>query len=75
MTEFNPSAAWAAGSMVSSTADLDRFFTALLVGKLLPPTQQRQMFDSKVVPDGKWTPNSTYGLGMSSVKPSCGTTV
>ncbi|MFI6499458.1 serine hydrolase domain-containing protein [Nonomuraea typhae] len=75
VTEMNPSAGWAAGDIVSSTADLDRFFTALLEGKLLPQAQQRAMFATTVVPEGRWTPGSSYGLGMSSVKLSCGTTV
>ncbi|MFB4273451.1 serine hydrolase domain-containing protein [Nonomuraea sp. GTA35] len=75
VTELNPSAGGAAGDMVSTAADLDRFFTALLKGRLLPQAQQRQMFTTNPVPEGKWTPNTTYGLGMSSVKLSCGTTV
>ncbi|MEU1390896.1 MULTISPECIES: serine hydrolase domain-containing protein [unclassified Nonomuraea] len=75
VTELNPSAGWAAGNIISTAADLDRFFTALLKGRLLPQAQQRQMFAANPVPDGKWIPNTTYGLGMSSVKLSCGTTV
>ncbi|TMR88883.1 serine hydrolase domain-containing protein [Nonomuraea basaltis] len=75
VTELNASAGWAAGNMVSTAADLDRFFTTLLKGRLLPKAQQRQMFATIPVPEGKWIPNTTYGLGMSSVKLSCGTTV
>ncbi|MFE0152296.1 serine hydrolase domain-containing protein [Nonomuraea sp. NPDC059007] len=75
VTELNPSAGWAAGDIVSTAADLDRFFTALLKGRLLPPAQHRQMFATNVVPDGKWIPNTTYGFGVASVKLSCGTTV
>ncbi|MFI7057046.1 serine hydrolase domain-containing protein [Streptosporangium canum] len=75
VTELNPSAGWAAGNMVSTAADLDRFFTALLKGRLLPQAQQREMFATNPVPEGKWIPDTTYGLGMSSVKLSCGATV
>ncbi len=35
VTDLDPSAAWAA-AMVSTPSDLNRFLTALLVGKLLP---------------------------------------
>lgn len=75
VTELNPSLGWAAGNMVSTAADLDRFFTALLEGRLLHEAQQRKMFATNPVPKGKWIPNTTYGLGMSSVKLSCGATV
>ncbi|MEV4896190.1 serine hydrolase domain-containing protein [Nonomuraea sp. NPDC055795] len=75
VTELNPSAGWAVGDMVSTAADLDRFFTALLKGRLLPQAQHRQMFATSVVPEGKWIPNTTYGFGVASVKLSCGATV
>ncbi|MGW1490827.1 serine hydrolase domain-containing protein [Streptomyces sp. NPDC002402] len=63
---------WAqsAGAMISSTRDLDTFFSALLKGRLLPApllTQMRQ-----------WVPvNSTqgYGLGLRRRDLSCGVSV
>ena len=39
ITAWNPSVAGSAGAVVSTTADLDRFLTALFGGKLLPPTE------------------------------------
>lgn len=33
--------AWAEGGMISNAPELDRFFTALMNGRLLPPAQQR----------------------------------
>ncbi|MEU1420168.1 serine hydrolase domain-containing protein [Kitasatospora sp. NPDC005751] len=42
---------WAEGGMVSSAADLDRFMTALLRGRLLPPAQQAELFDVPDVPN------------------------
>ncbi|MFE6056689.1 serine hydrolase domain-containing protein [Kitasatospora sp. NPDC056446] len=39
---------WAEGGMVSSAADLERFFDALFRGRLLPPAQQAEVF---AVPD------------------------
>ncbi|MDT0464323.1 serine hydrolase domain-containing protein [Streptomyces gibsoniae] len=42
---------WAEGGMISSAADLDRFFTALFRGRLLPPAQQRLLFTVPDVPN------------------------
>ncbi|MFE1381505.1 serine hydrolase domain-containing protein [Streptomyces sp. NPDC058740] len=36
---------WAEGGVISTAADLDRFLTALFRGRLLPPAQQRLVFD------------------------------
>ncbi|MGW2642923.1 serine hydrolase domain-containing protein [Streptomyces sp. NPDC001348] len=36
---------WAEGGMVSTAADLDRFITALFRGRLLPPAQQKLVFE------------------------------
>ncbi|GAA1455918.1 beta-lactamase family protein [Nocardiopsis exhalans] len=77
VTELNASAAWAAGGMVSSTTDLNHFFAALLRGDLLPPAQQARMFTTAPTPEGKWLPipDTTYGLGMSSLTLAGGDTV
>ncbi|WP_328682585.1 beta-lactamase family protein [Streptomyces sp. NBC_00322] len=63
---------WAqsAGAMISSTRDLDTFFSALLKGRLLPATLLTQM--------QQWVPvNSTqgYGLGLRRRDLSCGVSV
>ncbi|WP_406202017.1 beta-lactamase family protein [Kitasatospora sp. NBC_01560] len=42
---------WAEGGMISSAADLDRFMTALLRGRLLPPAQQAELFRVPDVPN------------------------
>jgi D-alanyl-D-alanine carboxypeptidase len=42
-TIYNPSFAWAAGSLISTFADLARFFRALLGGRLLPPRLLAEM--------------------------------
>ncbi|GAA1023331.1 D-alanyl-D-alanine carboxypeptidase [Acrocarpospora pleiomorpha] len=73
VTELNTSPFWAAGGMISTAGDLNRFFGALLGGRLLPPAQQREMFT--MVPTKDWLPDTTYGLGVSTVKLPCGTTV
>jgi D-alanyl-D-alanine carboxypeptidase len=42
-TIYNPSLAWAAGALISTFADLARFFRALLGGWLLPPRLLAEM--------------------------------
>ncbi len=57
-TTMNPSLFGASGEMISTTHDLDRFMTALLGGKLLPPYLLQQM-KTPGVEDGH------YGLGLA----------
>ncbi|MEV6951112.1 serine hydrolase domain-containing protein [Streptomyces sp. NPDC051183] len=67
-TEIDPSAAWAAGQMISTNSDLNRFFTALLAGGLLSPAQLAEM--RTTVPIGNT--GAGYGLGLMSRPLSCG---
>ncbi|MFE7530202.1 serine hydrolase domain-containing protein [Kitasatospora sp. NPDC057542] len=68
-TELDPSAGWAAGQMISTNADLDRFFTELLIpDRLLPAAQLAQM--RTTVPVGDTGIGS--GLGIFSRPLSCG---
>ncbi|MGW7416038.1 serine hydrolase domain-containing protein [Streptomyces sp. NPDC054863] len=46
VTVMNPSEAGCAGEIISTTADLDRFFTALFSGKLLQEPQFKEMTDA-----------------------------
>ncbi|MFE4755314.1 serine hydrolase domain-containing protein [Streptomyces mirabilis] len=70
-TEWDPSWAWAAGQMVSTNSDLNRFFSALLAGRLLPKAQLEQM--RTTVPAGYPFPaGARYGLGLVSTPLSCG---
>ncbi|MFC4070379.1 serine hydrolase domain-containing protein [Actinoplanes subglobosus] len=55
-TDLNPSMAWSAGEIVSTTADLNRFYRALLSGRLLRRAQLAEM----LTPFG----DSGYGLGI-----------
>ncbi|WP_051779016.1 serine hydrolase domain-containing protein [Streptomyces sp. NRRL S-241] len=75
VTELNTTFAWAAGGMVSTTRDLNRFFGELLGGRLLPPAEQREMFAVRPTPEGKWIPHTSYGLGISSIEVAPGVTV
>jgi D-alanyl-D-alanine carboxypeptidase len=72
---MNPSTAWAAGGMVSTAGDLNRFFSALLGGRLLPPDQQREMFITVSTDGAGWIPDTRYGLGVFSQTLPCGVTV
>jgi D-alanyl-D-alanine carboxypeptidase len=59
LSVLSPTAAWAAGGMVSTTDDVARFFRALLEGRLLRADLLREM--EATVPIG---PADAYGLGL-----------
>ncbi|MER6948811.1 serine hydrolase domain-containing protein [Nonomuraea sp. NPDC000554] len=65
VTRFNPTLTGAAGEIISTTADLNRFFRALLGGKLLKPAQLKEMKDPGAA--------GGYGLGLEVVPLPCGT--
>ncbi|RDG37470.1 serine hydrolase domain-containing protein [Streptomyces corynorhini] len=65
-----PSWGWAAGAMVSTNSDMNRFFTALLGGKLLGAAQLAEM--KTTVPAEDPTPGARYGLGLMRKPLSCG---
>jgi D-alanyl-D-alanine carboxypeptidase len=71
VTEFNPSIAASAGEMISTASDLDRFYRALLRGELLPARQLQEMLTTVPTGENGWR----YGLGISSLRLSCGATV
>ncbi|WP_368397214.1 serine hydrolase domain-containing protein [Streptomyces sclerotialus] len=67
-TTLDPSRAGAAGELVTTLGDLNRFFAALLGGRLLPSRQLTQMRDQKDT-------NGMYGLGLYGTRLPCGVTV
>ncbi|MFF4626905.1 serine hydrolase domain-containing protein [Streptomyces griseorubiginosus] len=69
VTRLNPSLASSAGEMISDSADLDRFYSALLKGRLLPPKQLKEM---KTTVPVEGIPNAGYGLALIDRKLSCG---
>jgi len=69
VTRLNPSLASSAGEMISDSADLDRFYAALLKGRLLPPKQLKEMKTTVAV---EGIPNAGYGLGLMDRELSCG---
>ncbi|MBB2914073.1 D-alanyl-D-alanine carboxypeptidase [Streptosporangium becharense] len=70
ITRFNPSNAWAAGAVISTAADVNRFFTRLLQGRLFPAHLLTQMQQTVPV-----APGFAYGLGLMKLTLTCGTTV
>ncbi|MFJ6179529.1 serine hydrolase domain-containing protein [Streptomyces sp. NPDC092295] len=70
VTVQDPSWGWAAGAMISTNSDVNRFFTALLDGRLLQPAQLREM--RTTVPAEDPVAGSRYGLGLMSKPLSCG---
>ncbi|WP_329067395.1 serine hydrolase domain-containing protein [Streptomyces sp. NBC_01429] len=72
VTGIDPSWAGASGGMVSTAQDWDRFLTALMSGKLLPPAQMKQM-RTTVAQDAADPKGDRYGLGLMEVRTPCGT--
>ncbi|MFI6317692.1 serine hydrolase domain-containing protein [Nonomuraea sp. NPDC050556] len=71
LTKIDPSASWAAGAMVSTNSDLNRFFSALLRADgnpLLKKAQYKQM--RTTVPMMKGNSRYTMGLGIMRVQQS-----
>ncbi|MFI9721242.1 serine hydrolase domain-containing protein [Streptomyces sp. NPDC052396] len=77
VTEQNPGA----GGLISTTADLDRFLTALFRGQLLPAAQQKELFTVPAIaeqqnsstPAGK--PRIAYSAGLMRITLPNGVTV
>jgi D-alanyl-D-alanine carboxypeptidase len=71
VTELNPSAAWAAGAIISNAQDLSRFYRALMTGRLLTPSMLREM--KTTVPTDPTNPSGPgYGLGILRLPTPCG---
>ncbi|MFF3645258.1 serine hydrolase domain-containing protein [Streptomyces sp. NPDC002564] len=69
-TEYNPAWSGATGEVISTTGDLNRYYSALLSGKLLPAAQQRELLDT--VETGTFF---RYGTGLIARTLSCGVKV
>jgi D-alanyl-D-alanine carboxypeptidase len=64
-TTMNPSVMGAGGEIISTTRDLNRFFHALLDGRLLPASLLTEM-ETPAIEGGR------YGLGMFLIETPCG---
>lgn len=69
LTEFSPSSAAAAGAMISSAADMNRFLDALVHGRLLNRPELRAMMTTRPTGNSR---NAAYGLGLQSTPLPCG---
>lgn len=72
ITRFDPSIAGAAGQMIATPSDLNKFLVALQDGRLLTPgrlAEMRQAVEAPGLFEG-WR----YGLGVIEMKLSCGIT-
>ncbi|MFJ2266229.1 serine hydrolase domain-containing protein [Streptomyces sp. NPDC087849] len=68
VTVLDPRTAGAAGELISTLADLNRFYAALLGGRLLPPAQLAALLNTGAT-------HGVYGLGIYPQRLSCGITV
>ncbi|MFC5185777.1 serine hydrolase domain-containing protein [Actinomadura harenae] len=73
-TDQNLTYGGAAGALVSTTRDLDRFFTALFGGRLLPPRQLAEMRRTVPADPERIWPGARYGLGLIQTPLTCGGT-
>lgn len=73
ITDLDPSFAGAAGAMVASPSELNRFMLALLNGEIVSGPSLREMQDS-VDMEIWYLPGATYGLGLLSFPLTCGGT-
>ncbi|WP_326552360.1 serine hydrolase domain-containing protein [Micromonospora sp. NBC_01813] len=72
-TRFNPSAADAAGNMVTTPSDLASFWQALQRGQLLGPRQMAQLHDTVLAETFQdFIPGARYGLGIMYIPNRCG---
>ncbi|NEC66131.1 serine hydrolase domain-containing protein [Streptomyces sp. SID9727] len=70
VTALDPSMAVGSGAVVSTAHDLNRFYAALLGGRLLAPAQLAEMTDAEYAPELR----AGYGLGLAEIPLSCGGT-
>lgn len=69
VTRIEPSVPWAAGGLVSTGADLNRFYSALVAGRVVPAAELREMRDGVLMDEGT---RMYYGLGLGYTTLSCG---
>jgi D-alanyl-D-alanine carboxypeptidase len=72
ISDMDPSWGWAAGQLVSTPSDINKFLAALMTGRLLAPAQLAQMKTAVTAPG--FPENWQYGLGLIRIELSCGET-
>ncbi len=71
VTGIEPSIPWSAGALISTGPDLNRFYTELRAGEVVPPTQLNEMLDTIPLENA---PDFPYGLGLTTKPLPCDTT-
>ncbi|MGW4942016.1 serine hydrolase domain-containing protein [Actinoplanes sp. NPDC004185] len=71
ITEYDPSIAGAAGQIIATPSDVNKFLVGLHTGKLLQP---RELAEMRKTVAAKLLPGWTYGLGLIKFDLSCGGT-
>lgn len=69
VTRSEPSVPWAAGALVSTGADLNRFYLSLLAGRIVAATELQQMLAGEPQEPGS---DLRYGLGIGTTQLDCG---
>jgi D-alanyl-D-alanine carboxypeptidase len=64
LTGQSPTIAWSSGAVVSTPGDLDKFFRALMSGRVLPPRLLREM--KRATPGSQNGPHPFYGGGTGA---------
>ncbi|MFC5289875.1 serine hydrolase domain-containing protein [Actinokineospora guangxiensis] len=73
VTALNPSWGGAAGEMISTTEDANRFLQALMRGEVLRPAQLAELRRTVPAPGfAKVWPGARYGLGVIFIPNACG---
>ncbi|MEU6863114.1 serine hydrolase domain-containing protein [Streptomyces sp. NPDC046876] len=67
VSEWNSSGRWAAGDIISTTADLERFTVALFSGRVVPKAQLEEMFTVPQVKDFATGEDAALTAGMSRI--------
>ncbi|MCX5194060.1 beta-lactamase family protein [Streptomyces sp. NBC_00249] len=67
VTEWNSSDRWAAGDIISTTADLERFTKALFSGRIVPKAQLEEMFTVPAVKNFTNGKPATLTAGLSKL--------
>ncbi|MFF4104840.1 serine hydrolase domain-containing protein [Streptomyces sp. NPDC001903] len=75
VTEWNSSSNWAAGDLISTTADLERFTVALFAGRVVPKAQLAEMFTVPAVRDFESGEDAVQTAGMKRFALPDGTVV
>ncbi|AZK96796.1 serine hydrolase domain-containing protein [Streptomyces tsukubensis] len=68
VTLWHPSDGWAAGDLISTTGDLERFLVALFRGRVVRGPLLEEMFTLPRVPDHTTCAPAVFGAGLSAVR-------